>query len=136
MQIVVVLLVLAGIAAVGARFLLGTAGTGAVQLPRIVDDSIGMWLLRRTTGRQLGDREDGGASVVAAPSGPRRFDPEIARRMGIRRASELVPTTRARSDRRADRTGLSPVAIGVLAAAAIVAGLAVGTGMALIVPRG
>ena len=62
MELLVALLVVLGLLAIAVRF--GLRGpSGSVHLPRIVDDSIGMWALRRLTGRPLlgrtaGDRPD------------------------------------------------------------------------------
>src|SRR5256885_4991624 len=55
LQIVVGVLVILGFLAIEARFILRDR-SGGLWLPRIVDDSIGMWTLRRLTGRRLGAR--------------------------------------------------------------------------------
>ena len=62
MELLVAVILVLGLVAIAIRF--GLRGpAGSVQLPRIVDDSIGMWVLRRATGRPLlgraaGDRPD------------------------------------------------------------------------------
>jgi hypothetical protein len=63
--------------AILGRFVL-RSGSGEVVLPHIVDDSIGMWVLRKVTGRRLGERqpeddaddEAGGVAVMAASAPP------------------------------------------------------------------
>ena len=55
MEILVGVLVVLGVLAILARFVTRDA-SGGIRLPRVVDDSIGMWTLRRITGRRLGER--------------------------------------------------------------------------------
>lgn len=55
MEILVGALVVLGFLAILARFVTRDA-SGEIRLPRVVDDSIGMWTLRRITGRRLGER--------------------------------------------------------------------------------
>ena len=55
MELIVGVLVVLGFLAVVTRFFARDA-SGEIRLPRIVDDSIGMWALRRITGRRLGER--------------------------------------------------------------------------------
>ncbi len=55
MELIVGALVVLGFVAILIRFIARDA-TGEVRLPRIVDDSIGMWALRRITGRRLWER--------------------------------------------------------------------------------
>jgi hypothetical protein len=70
-------LAIAAVAILG-RFIL-RSGSGEVVLPRIVDESIGMWLLRKITGRRLWEREPeddvddeaGGVPVMAAVATPK-----------------------------------------------------------------
>jgi hypothetical protein len=54
-EILVGALVVLGFLAILARFVARDA-SGEIRLPRVVDDSIGMWTLRRITGRRLGER--------------------------------------------------------------------------------
>jgi hypothetical protein len=54
-EILVGALVVLGFLAILARFVTRDA-SGEIRLPRVVDDSIGMWTLRRITGRRLGER--------------------------------------------------------------------------------
>lgn len=88
-----------GLVAITARFAARDAG-GSIALPRIVDDSIGMWVLRRITGRPLGrvdDRFDAAdplaryrrPSTVLAP----RVDPRISLRRpsGLGVAAAMMP---------------------------------------------
>lgn len=55
MELIVGVLVVLGLLAVVTRFITRDA-SGEIRLPRIVDDSIGMWALRRVTGRRLWER--------------------------------------------------------------------------------
>ena len=55
MELVVGALVVFGFLAVVTRFITRDA-SGEIRLPRIVDASIGMWALRRITGRRLSER--------------------------------------------------------------------------------
>jgi hypothetical protein len=48
-------LVVLGFLAILVRFI-GRDSSGEIRLPRVVDDSIGMWTLRRITGLPLGER--------------------------------------------------------------------------------
>jgi hypothetical protein len=57
-EILVGALVVLGFLAILVRFI-GRDASGEIRLPRVVDDSIGMWTLRRITGRRLGAREWG-----------------------------------------------------------------------------
>jgi len=144
MELVVGLVVVVGILFVAARFLVRPGGSGAVRLPQVVDDSIGMWVLRRLSGRPLGDRRAGAASDAARPRGPRPFSAAVARRMGIRSAGEVAPrpvapaappiAAQAAAGQSTGRTGMRGATIGLLVVAAVVVGLAIGTGMALLTP--
>ncbi len=158
MELLVGLIIVLGLVAVAGRFLFRSGRDRAVQLPRIVDDSIGMYALRRMTGRPLGDRRlppripaDEGAATA------RPFNAATAKRLGISRAGDLAPKRAPAAGARtaagaaaggaagtaaaapaATSTGrtrrLSPVAMGVLAIAAIAVGLALGAGLAVLVP--
>lgn len=55
MELIVAALVLLGFVAIITRFITRDE-TGQLRLPRVVDDSIGMWALRRITGRRLWER--------------------------------------------------------------------------------
>jgi PKD domain-containing protein len=102
-------LVVLGFVAIIVRFV-PRDESGRARLPRIVDDSIGMWALRRITGRRLWDRSgaiDGvssarsraavtgrrGAANGAAPDAPARYAASAARlrQLGIRPADSLPP---------------------------------------------
>jgi hypothetical protein len=54
-ELLVGALVVLGFVAILTRFIARDA-SGEVRLPRVVDDSIGMWVLRRATGRSFGQR--------------------------------------------------------------------------------
>jgi hypothetical protein len=54
-ELIVGVFVVLGFLAVVTRFITRDA-SGEIRLPRIVDDSIGMWALRRATGRRLWER--------------------------------------------------------------------------------
>ena len=58
MELFVGALVVLGFLAILVRFI-GRDSSGEIRLPRVVDDSIGMWTLRRITGRRLGARSWG-----------------------------------------------------------------------------
>ena len=90
MELIVAALTVMGLILVAARFLLRDEA-GQLVLPRIVDDSIGMWLLRRLTGRPLGDRLASGRSAPGRPREARSFNAAMAARLGIVRASDVVP---------------------------------------------
>jgi len=66
-ELIVGVLVVLGLLAVVTRFITRDA-SGQIRLPRVVDDSIGMWALRRITGRSLGERplDDGVPDGVAS----------------------------------------------------------------------
>lgn len=96
MELLVAVLVILGFVAIAIRF--GLRGpSGPARLPRIVDDSIGMWLLRRVTGRPLvgrtaGDRPDPFARF-------RRPSTVLAVRAQPRSAAAPSPTASARPGR-------------------------------------
>jgi hypothetical protein len=137
-------LVVLGLIVVAGRFLL-RGESGELVLPRIVDDSIGMWVLRRLSGRSRAGGRAPGAPGPSDAAGPRPYDAAMARRLGMLRASEVVPDRRARAGAwvgpgpvvdRSGRSGPGRVMIGFLAVVAIVVGVAVGTGMAMLGPHG
>jgi len=137
-ELIVGALVVLGLIVVAARFLL-RGESGEFLLPRIVDDSIGMYVLRRMTGRA------GAASGPNAADGPRSFDAAMARRLGIRPASEVAPVRRVAAGawvgpqpvaEGSGRTRPRRMMIGFLAVVAIVVGVALGTGMAMLGPHG
>ncbi len=72
MELLVGALVVLGFVAILVRFI-GRDSSGEIRLPRVVDDSIGMWTLRRVTGRSLGQRTS--ADEV---DGDQRLDPNAA----------------------------------------------------------
>lgn len=59
MEFIVGALVVLGFLAIVARFIARDA-SGEVRLPRVVNESIGMWALRRLTGRRLGMPDEDG----------------------------------------------------------------------------
>jgi len=143
-ELIVGTFVVLGLIVVAARFLLRDK-SGELVLPRIVDDSIGMYVVRRVTG---GSRGGGRAAAAPGPKeagGPRPYDAAIARRLGIRRASEVAPARRVAAGawlrprtaaEGGGRTGPGRMMIGFLALVAIVVGVAIGTGMAMLGPHG
>jgi hypothetical protein len=147
-ELVVALIIVLGLGAVAARFLLRSEGSLGLELPQIVDDSVGMYLLRRITGRPLGDRRLPRTIPADPPAAVARpFSAATAKRLGIPRASDVAPRRGGRADAPAagavgaepgpstqPRRRLGPLGLGLLAAAAIVAGLALGAALAVLVP--
>ena len=147
MELLAAALIVLGLLAVVARFLV-PRGSSTIRLPPIVDESIGMWLLRRLTGRLDPERVD------RPGEGRRRgtLDPAVAARLTAAAAPRPwpplhdVPPSRTplrdlrrrdlerqlASRRRARRLAARPwrwsrvVAAGV-AAIVVVAGVAVGS---------
>ena len=134
MQLLVGALVVLALVAIAVRFVLRSPD-GAIVLPRIVDQSIGMWVVRGVVERL---RPRAGASGGRPTDGVRRFDPEMARRLGIRRAGQVAP---AQAPKRTDRN-LSrgrrltrPMALLLLVFLAIAAGAMLGVGAGLLAGR-
>jgi hypothetical protein len=77
-ELVVGALAVLGFLAILTRFVTRDA-SGEIRLPRVVDDSIGMWALRRVTGRRLWERpvadEQPGRAIVERDSEPTRPAP-------------------------------------------------------------
>ena len=69
MELIVAALAIIGIAASVVRFL-PRDDTGGVVLPRVVDNSIGMWLIRQATGRGQRSIADANAMAVGASTPP------------------------------------------------------------------
>jgi hypothetical protein len=137
-------LVVLGLIVVAGRFLL-RGESGEFVLPRIVDDSIGMWVLRRLSGRSRAGGRGPAAAASSDASGPRPYDAEMARRLGLLRSSEVVPDRRARAGgwmrprtatEGSRHSGPGGMMIGFLAVVAIVIGIALGTGAAMLGPHG
>ena len=131
--------VVLGLIAVAVRFLLRDA-EGGVALPRIVDESVGMYTLRRLTGLPLGervfraDRDWFGRDV-----GVRRVEPSPLRRRAPK-PTAVAPTVRRPANQRPSRTrrpGLSgaPLRLGAVVAVAIM-GFAVGAVLGQPSPQG
>lgn len=72
MELLATALVVVGFVAIVIRFFARDAA-GELRLPRIVDDSIGMWALRRATGQSLGahDEDEGAVPGPLAPAASR-----------------------------------------------------------------
>src|SRR3954470_7882987 len=87
------------IARVGLR-----PGAGSVQLPPVVDNSIGMWGVRELRARMIGaDPDADSSSPGAAPVQivPQPCSAETARRLGMPRAIDLMePAAGAKSSAR------------------------------------
>ncbi|MEA2518259.1 MAG: hypothetical protein QOF49_339 [Chloroflexota bacterium] len=149
MELLVGALAILGFAAIIGRMLPRDAG-GGVQLPRVVDDSVGMWALRRLTGRPLGERPwiddhaaDGVAPTLPAgpdrptdrPAGPRRIEPiryVVSRSHAhpVAARQPVAPTGRPQAGRRDQarrrgRVGLAPslAVVAGVAMAAVLAGV-------------
>jgi len=73
-ELIVGAVALIGIAASVVRFL-PRDDAGRIVLPRVVDDSIGMWLVRQVTGRR---RETVADATTASPTGGREAVPAAA----------------------------------------------------------
>lgn len=157
MELIVGALVVLGFLAILTRFLPRDASGGAV-LPRIVDDSIGMYVLRRLTGRRLwerplGDEAEGGAGRAAeaaaaagAPgaAGPARVAPtrhvvsRSSRSLSVgspARAGDRLPHAHRRR-RAAAVLGSRIAAAGALAAVLLVAAGVVGSSVLPPGPQG
>jgi hypothetical protein len=91
-------LVVLGFVAIAIRFV-PREDAGRVRLPRIVDESVGMWALRRLTRRSLWDRPDEDAVNPDRPAGsgglssvaPNRFVATASRleQLGVRPARRV-----------------------------------------------
>jgi hypothetical protein len=66
-ELIAAALVVVGLLAIVTRFV-ARDPSGEFRLPRIIDRSIGMWLLRRLTGLRLGARDDDLEPVAPAPA--------------------------------------------------------------------
>ena len=138
MEVVVVIVVVVGIAAVVLRFM-GSPGEGR-KLPRIVDESIGMWVVREIRHR-LSPRPERGAPAgqPRPPHQVRAFDPGMARRLGIKRAGDVAPRRPSPAPgpapRPADRRVPRPVQLVLMILLAMGVGLLLGAGVGLLAPR-
>jgi hypothetical protein len=131
-ELLVGTLVVLALVAITLRFVLRSPD-GAIVLPRIVDQSIGMWVVREIAGRL----QPGSAPARSEPrDGVRRFDAEMAGRLGIRRAGQVAAaggTTKRRVRRRTGDRALSrPVVLAGLVLVAIAAGAILGAGAGLL----
>jgi hypothetical protein len=136
MEVVAGLALIVGIVAVAARFLPraapgepGVAAGRRSRLPRIVDESIGMYVLRRLLHGPEGVGPDDRSPAAAPRRDPRPFDAAMAARLGIRRPADVSPPRRP-SVAAGRRTRW--VRTTVLVVAAVAVGLALGTGIALV----
>lgn len=135
MELLVGTLVVLALVAISLRFVLRSPD-GAIVLPRLVDQSIGMWVVREIAGRL---RPGAGPARPEPRDGVRKFDAEMAGRLGIRRAGQVAtaarttkpPPRRRPGDRRLSR----PVALAVLVFLAIGAGAMLGAGAGLLTER-
>src|SRR5206468_2943182 len=81
---------------------------GGAQLPRIVDDSIGMWALRRLRGRDPSGRADdvdAGSDSMPAPSRGRPLLIGVERAPG---SASMAPASYAISTSRLEALGVRP----------------------------
>jgi hypothetical protein len=131
-ELLVGTLVVLALVAIALRFVLRSPD-GAIVLPRIVDQSIGMWVVREIAHRL---RPGAGPARPERRDGVRKFDAEMAGRLGIRRAGQVAaaarstkrPLRRGPGDRRLPR----PLALAVLVLLAIGAGAILGAGAGLL----
>jgi len=89
-ELIVATLVVLGFLAVVTRFI-ARDEHGEIRLPRIVDDSIGMWVLRRITGRRLWERP-WDEEIDDPASNPHASDATRAALGAIEAASGADPT--------------------------------------------
>jgi hypothetical protein len=80
-------LVVLGFVAIAVRFV-PREDAGRVRLPRIVDESVGMWALRRLTRRSLSERPDEDAVNLDRPAGS-GGPPSVALNRFVASASRL-----------------------------------------------
>lgn len=150
MELIVGALVVLGFLAILARFLPRDAA-GRTMLPRIVDDSIGMYVLRRVTGRRLWERpqnsETADAPRAVETGGPARTARLAPTRVVVSRSPRALetgpagrPVKRAPHARRRRRAvvvlGSRVAAAGALAAALVVATGVLGTSVLPPGPQG
>jgi hypothetical protein len=90
-ELIVGALVVLGFVAIVARFITRDE-TGQIRLPRIVDDSIGMWALRRITGRRLWERPWDDEQPEQIELDPTSSDPTRAALGTIARANATDPS--------------------------------------------
>ena len=110
MEILVGALVVLGFLAILARFGMRDA-TGEIRLPRVVDDSIGMWTLRRITGRRLGERPWDDELDGELPLDPNASDPTRAALGAIAAASAANAVSRSRPAFAPAASGVAPSAL-------------------------
>ena len=91
MELIVAALVLLGFVAIITRFITRDE-TGQLRLPRVVDDSIGMWALRRITGRRLWERPWDDEQPDQIEFDPGSSDPTRAALGAIARANAAEST--------------------------------------------
>src|SRR4051794_3614367 len=99
MELIAAAFVIIGVVWIIARVGLRPGG-GSVQLPPVVDNSIGMWGVREIRARMLGADPDASPSAAVPPVTivPQPFSAETARRLGIPRAMDLIePSAGAKS---------------------------------------
>jgi len=100
-------LVVLGFIAIFVRFVPRDEAGGA-RLPRIIDDSVGMWALRRLTGRDPWDRTDdldAGSDSTPAPSRGRPLLIGVERSAG---SASMAPASYAISTSRLQALGVRP----------------------------
>jgi hypothetical protein len=109
-------LVVLGFVAIAVRFV-PREDAGRVRLPRIVDESVGMWALRRLTRRALWERPDEDAVDPDRPAGsggppsvaPNRFVASASRleQLGVRSARHIGGRPSARAPHEVPRVSRS-----------------------------
>src|SRR5262245_45360168 len=90
LELIVIAFVVIAFVAIAARFM-PRDGTGARRLPRIVDESVGMYVVRRALGRSTEAASDRAAAQTEAQA--KVTEDEIAYRIGVPGApAPTVPT--------------------------------------------
>jgi hypothetical protein len=103
-ELLVAALVVLGFAAIFDRFLARDGG-GHVLLPRVIDESLGMWAIRQLTGgRRSGAGVGATVDPAAAPGPPKPATAAPVRpRIGVGRAGAWVPPDAAAGSPRVTR---------------------------------
>jgi hypothetical protein len=110
LELIVAALVVVALAAIAIRFVPRTAA-GSVLLPRIVDESVGMWALRRLTGRPLWTRADAATEEGVTDAAPMDAGaaPSAIAAAGTTGPTTITPTRYVPSRRRPPQPQTHPV---------------------------
>jgi hypothetical protein len=126
-ELIVGALVVFGLVAVAVRFF-PPGEAGGIVLPRVIDDSIGMWILRRITRRRLGAARLTSLAASRYPAEQQPVAALAARLAARRRAAERGAAVA--------RWRLRIVALAAFVVAFAVVGAVVGMATAPHMPRG